>query len=92
MLLIPDTVSIILFLNFSCLIVVKNPGLFFILICFFLYKLCTTSRELTTSANFVRAFLSSILKLFTTASIISSSSFSLFKRSIINASILSISL
>ena len=91
-LFIPVTAIIILLLNCSCLIVVKNPGLFLIFICFVLYKFFTTSTEVTTSASLLLARDSLILKFSITFSIISSSLVSLFKRSIIWASMLSISL
>ena len=82
----------IVFLNFSCKIVVKKPGLFFNLICFFLYKLPTTSNELITSLIFFIASSLSKLKLSINNSTILFLSISLLKLSIINASILSISL
>ena len=88
----PEISISILFENLIWLIFVKKPGFFFILICFFLYKLRTTYSELKTSEYLIIALSWSNSKLSCKPWIISSSSTSLLIFSIINASILSISL
>ena len=82
-----------LFVYDAWLIIVKNPGLLFVLICFFLYKVLTTSLERSTAATLDFATSSLTPKFFWTASIISGAVNKSFLRvSNINASKLSISL